>query len=151
MAYIDGTFLDNTFGATNVTALTPTTTERDAVITMAEAAVYSALWNAGYQTDSAPADLTPATTPDIVQLLTYRVWLELAHIRREKVVPDSLLNILPVPGDLERDDPGRIEVPGFTKSVTRAVGGVSTTDVTTARASGGRPPIFDAESMDGYG
>lgn len=151
MSYIDGTFLDETFGAAAVTALTPTTAERDAVITMAEAAVYSALWNAGYQTDSAPSDLTPATTPDIVQLLAYRVWLELAHIRREKQVPQSLVDILPTPRDLERDDAGRIEVPGLAKSVARAVGGVTTTDVTSVRSEGGRAPVFDGESMDGYG
>jgi hypothetical protein len=150
VAYIDGTFLDNTFGSTNVTALCPTTTERDAVITMAEAAVYSALYNAGYQTDSAPADVTTSTVSDTVQLLTYRVWLELAHLRNQKSIPATLDLVLPKPSDLEKDGPGRLEIPGLTKNTARAVGGVSTTDVTSDREDGGREAVFSGDKMTGW-
>jgi len=147
VAYINGTFLDNTFGSANVTALCPTTTERDAVITLADAAVYSALYNAGYQTDSAPGDFS-GDAPDIVQLASLGAWLEIAHLRNRKELPDTAARYT---SRLDAIESGKIEIPGLAKTTTRAVGGVTRPDVTSTRADGGRAAIFDGSKMDGYG
>jgi len=147
VAYIDGTFLDNTFGSANVTALCPTTTERDAVITMAEAQVYSALWNAGYQTDSAPGDLTPSTTPDVVQLATFGAWLEIAHLRNRKELPEEAERYT---GKVDAIESGQLEIPSLSKTVTRAVGGVTKPDTSSSRADDGRPAVFSGDKMDGW-
>lgn len=148
MAYIDATFLDETFGSVNVTALTPTTDERDRIILLAEAQIFSALFHAGYQAGAGPTDLTPATTPNIVQLATFGSWLELAHLRNRKELPAEASEFT---GLRKKIREGDIEVSGLTKTTSRAVGGVIKTDTTTARPEGGRAPIFDSGSMDGYG
>lgn len=153
MAYIDATFLNSAFGTTNVTALCGSAGEVSTVVGLAEAAVYAALWNAGYQTDSAPADFTTATVPKTVQLLAYVTWIELAHLRKSKPTPEALTRNLPKIADLDPDEAGRVrmEIPELTKSTTRAIGGVSTTDVTSDRVDGGRPAVFGPDKMTGYG
>lgn len=147
MAYIDGDFLNDTFGSANVTALCATSGERDAVIKLAEASVYSALYNAGYQTDSAPGDLTPATTPDIVQLAAFGAWLEIAHLRNRKELPEEAQRYT---NKLDAIESGQVEIAGLTKTTSRAVGGVIKTDVTSSRADGGRAAVFDGDKMDGW-
>lgn len=147
MAYIDQSFLDDAFGAANVTALCPTAGELAAVISLAESEVESALWNAGYQTDSRAADLTPATTPDIVQLATFGAWLEIAHLRNRKELPEAAERYT---NKLVAIEAGNVEIADFTKNVVRAVGGVAKADVTSSSSDGGRPAIFTAKKMDGW-
>lgn len=147
MAYIDATFLDEAFGAANVTALCPTAAERDRVIALADGEVYTALYNAGYQTAAAPGDVTPATTDADVQRLSFGIWLNIAHLRNRKELPPEARVYTDLLASV-RD--GSYELPGLTKTTSRAVGGVSTTNVSPTSANG-RPPIFDRKHMTGYG
>lgn len=150
MAYIDATFLQNAFGSANVTALTATSGERDLLITLAQGEVYSALYNAGYQTDAAPDDFAAdgSDCPDTIRLAALGAWLELAHLRKRKELPETA-RIYTARVELLRD--GRMEVPGLTKTTTRAVGGVVRPDVTSEVSDGGRPAVFSRKKMDGYG
>lgn len=150
MAYIDGDFLDDAFGSGNVTALCATSSEKALVIALAEAETYSALYNAGYQSSSSPDDFAAdgSDCPDTVRLAAFGAWLELAHLRNRKELPP---NAGVYTAKLAQIRDGSLEVPELTKDTERAVGGVVKTDTTSTVAAGGRPPLFDRGSMEGYG
>lgn len=148
MAYIDASYLNDILGSSNVTSLCPTTAERDAVIAAADAEVYGALYAAGYQSGYAPADLTPATTPELVKLASFGAWLEIASLRNRKELPEAARRYT---GKIDAISKGEtFEVPGWTKTTTRAIGGVIKTDVTSTQAAGGRAAVFDGTEMDGW-
>lgn len=149
MAYIDGDFLDDVFGAGNVTALTPTTAERDLLITMAQGATHSALVVAGYDA-VAPGDYasTGSDCPDAIRLACFGEWLRLAHLRNRKELPEVAKSYTEY-AQMIRD--GRMEIPDAAKIASRAVGGVVKADTTSTTADGGRSAIFTRTKMDGYG
>ncbi|MFQ5427186.1 MAG: hypothetical protein ACE5EV_08900 [Gaiellales bacterium] len=148
MAYIDASYLNDIFGSANVTALCPTTAEQDAVIAAADAEVYGALYAAGYQTGYAPSDLTPATTPELVRASSFGAWLQIAHLRNRKELPESARIYTDKLEAIARGE--AYEVPGWTKTTTRAIGGVVKTDTTSSRSDGGRAAVFDGSEMDGW-
>lgn len=149
MAYIDGDYLDDAFGAANVLALTATTAERDLLITMAQGVTHSALVVAGYDS-CAPGDYdsTGSDCPTVIRLATFGEWLRLAHLRNRKELPTVALPYVEYVA-LIRD--GKMEIPDLTKVATRAIGGVVKTDTTSTAADGGRAAIFTRAKMEGYG
>ena len=147
MAYIDEAFLQDAFGSAQVTALCPTADELTATIELAEAEVHSAVVMGGYQS-SAPGDYTPSTVPKVIKLAAYGAWLELAHLRMRKELPDSARAYthkieLIRKGDLEIIGSDGVSV---SKDTGRAVNGIQATDSTST----GRPTIFGRTSMEGY-
>lgn len=149
MAYIDGDFLDDVFGAGNVLALTPTPAERDLVIDLAEADTHSALTVAGY-IDCSPDDYgsTGSDCPKGVQLACFGAWLRLAHLRNRKELPEVAKGYTEY-AQMIRD--GRMEIPDLSKSTTRAIGGVVKADTTSTTADGGRAAVFTRTKLEGYG
>ena len=146
MAYIDGTYLDGLLDAATVTALCATTTARDAMIAAADAMVQAELYGVGYRTGTDPAALTPATTPEIIKQASFGAWLELAHLRNRKELPDAAKAWTGIRAQIR----GGLEVAGLVRDASRAIGGVSAPDVSSARSDGGRPPVFDGDGMDGW-
>lgn len=147
MAYIDGDYLDDAFGATNVLALTATSAERDLLIAQAQSVTHAALLVAGYD-NCAPGDYdsTGSNCPDAIRLAAYGEWLRLACSRHNKQAP-QITAIQYVA--LIRD--GLLEIPDLTKVATRAIGGVVKTDTTSTAADGGRAAVFTRAKMEGYG
>ena len=151
MAYIDSDTLDNLFGADEKSALCPTTVELTATIELAEADVHSAVVMGGY-IDAAPDDYTPSTVPLVLKLAAYGAWLDLAHLRKRKELPETV-RVYTHKIELIRE--GKLEIVArdgttVSKSDTRAVGGVTSTDVTSTVADGGRAAVFTRTEMEGY-
>lgn len=148
--YIDEAYLQKAFGTDEVAALCPSADELSITIELAEAEVESALLMGGYSS-AVPASVyaSTAAVPKVVKLATYGAWLELAHLRRRKELPETAKRYTSKIGDIRT---GALEIPGVPKNVSRAVGGVTATESSSdvSESDGSRPPVFDRETMEGY-
>jgi hypothetical protein len=145
--YIDQAYLEGAFGAAQVAALCPTSTDLDTTIELAEGAVESALTMGGYSA-AVPSSVYTATSdvPKTIKLAAYGTWLALAHGRHAKAVPEDLRPHVALLDDIRE---GRLEIPNVPKIVERAVGGVTRTE-TDSSITDSKPQIFSRSGMEGY-
>lgn len=158
--YLTEAYLQEAFGALEVAALCPASGATSAadvlarVIQQATAETETALQNGGYAsavpasiyTSLAAADGTAPTStqcPAAISLLAFGAWIELAHGRRTIQIPEQYAAYV---RKLDQVRSGRMELPGITKSVSRTVGGVSSTD-TTSDSCNSRPQIFGRKAF----
>lgn len=144
MAFIDSTYLNNSFGSANVSALCPTADELNQSIASAESMVEAALILGGYSRRESSSVV--ATTPEIVKLACYGQWLQLAHLRHSlELKPQAWtwINLISAIRD------GSVEIDGESRSTSRSVGGVSFT-LSSATSSTESPQIFKRTRMTGY-
>lgn len=144
MAFIDSTYLNNSFGSANVTALCPTADELNQSIASAESMVEAALILGGYSRREATSSV--ATTPEVVKLACYGQWLQLSHLRHSLDLKPQAWTWINLISSI-RD--GSIEIDGESRSSSRSVGGVSFAD-SSATTAGGSPQIFKRSRMSGY-
>jgi hypothetical protein len=148
--YIDETYLQEALGSAKVAALCPTPGELARVIEQAHAETQSALMIGGYSA-AVPHTVyaNVAACPSEIRLAAYGAWLELAYGRVDLALPDAFRAYV---GKLEELKRGDLEIQGVSKTVSRAVGGVSFTDSSeTANVSeGARPQVFNRKTLLGF-
>lgn len=148
--YIDETYLQEALGSTKVAALCPTSNELDRVIEQAHAETQSALMIGGYSA-AVPHTVYASVSacPSEIRLAAFGAWLELAYGRNDLQLPEAYRAYV---RKLEEIKAGRLEIQSVSKTVSRAVGGVSFTerseDVTVD--SGSRPQVFNRKTLQGY-
>lgn len=148
MAYLTSTYLDEALGSDKVTALTPTSAERDRLIAQAEAECESALLMGGYSIATPPSayDASASDCPEVVKLAAFGAWLELAYGRNDLELPEVFGAYVRKIDDIRA---GKIEINGVTKATARAVGGVLFSD-STSGLSTSRPARFGRGNMGGF-
>jgi hypothetical protein len=146
--YIDEIYLREAFSEEEVAGLCPTPRELARVIEMAEAETETALLGGGYG-NAVPSSVyaTVDACPKAIRLLAFGAWIEAAHGRKRVPVPDQYLEYV---RKLDLVRTGRMELPGVekggvAKNTARGPGGILSTDTTES------PPVFDRESMRGWG
>lgn len=149
--YIDESYLQNAIGSAKLAALCPTSDELAAVIAQAHAETETALQNAGY-TGAVPHTTyaTVAACPAAISLAAFGAFMELAYGRNDLELP-AAYRAYAQKLDLIRT--GRMEIPSVTKSVARAVGGVSFTESSSSVtvSDGSRPQIFNRKAFSDGG
>lgn len=144
MAFIDSAYLNAAFGASKVAAACPSSSEITALISQADAIVDAALMVGGYTRRSTTS--TPATTPDMIKMLSAARWLLLAYGRKDLELPPQYwqnVNIL----DQVRN--GILEIDGEARSIARSTGGVLFSD-SSSTSQDAKPRVFSRKNMGGY-
>lgn len=156
--YLTEAYLQEAFGDDEVAALCPTPAALARVIQQATAETETALQNGGYRsavpstvyTQLAPIDPALAAAGDCpasISLLAYGAWIEAAHGRKRVAIPDQFLEYV---RKLDQVRSGKMELPGVSKDIGRAPGGV-TASSSSALVTSGRPPKFSRKQFSDGG
>lgn len=147
MAYLTQTILEDLLGAAKVAALA-SGSALTKTISLASAETETALQHGGYS-GAVPSTVYLADAsdcPEAIQLAAIGAWVELTYsVRNDLEIPEG---IRPHVAKLESIRNGKMEIPGVTKTVSRAVGGVSFSD-SSSTSSTGRPKIFSRSTLTG--
>ena len=146
MPYIDESYLNDTYGSDEVSALCPGgATQVANLIETATAEIEGALTAGGYSA-AVPASTYAAVTdvPIQIKMAAFVAWIRWAHVTQSKPVPSALEPLL---ARIEESREGAIEITGVPKDLDRAPGGSQTTEDPSITTD---DQVFTRAAMEGF-